>query len=415
MLEELLADELTEPAVKTSAGNGDGPTPPAEPNVNVKQPGFVKDPKKGFRDHVEFLNGVIKSTRAKRIDDPRLRFLVTDHEGKAVHQIGTDGAVVDANGSPVNITAGSDEQGMYADPYGGFFVPEAFVPGPLMVDPEADPISGMTTFIPMTAPVVKFNARVDKSHASSVSGGFIWYRRAEADTVTASRSSYEQVKLEAESLMGIAYATNELLAASPVSFAAIIQNGFRSELPNRLTKERLNGTGVGEFEGIRNAGCKVAVDAETGQDADSIVYENVVKMRARCWNYQQAVWMYNHDCLPTLMNMTMDIGTSGVPVWQTNAKEGEPDTFLGRPAYPSEYCQTIGDAGDIILAVWAEYLEGTYMPFETAESIHVRFVENETAFRATMMNAGAHWWRSALTPAISTTTLSPVVELAERA
>jgi hypothetical protein len=65
------------------------------------------------------------------------------------------------------------------------------------------------------------------------------------------------------------------------------------------------------------------------------------------------------------------------------------------------------------LCNWSEYLEGTYMPYETAESMHVRFLENETAFRVTMMNAGAHWWRSVLTP-VNGSTLSPVVYLQTR-
>lgn len=408
-LDAVLAAELTEPPIATSRDTDAGPG-----RVEVKPPNFIKDPKKGFQTHTEFLTGVIKSTRAGRVEDPRLRFLVSDREGKAVHQIGTDGMVIDAAGRSVNIAAGSDEQGMYADPYGGFFVPEAFSPGPMQVQPEADPIGPRVTRVPMTAPVVKINARVDKDHSTSVSGGFQLYRRAETDSASSSRAAYEQVRLEANSLYGLAYATNELLASSPVSFAAIIAAGFRSEIPNKLIDERLNGTGVGEFEGVANSGAIVTVSAETDQDADSIVYENIVKMRARAWNYQNCVWLYNHDCLPQLMTMVLEIGTGGVPMWQTSARDGEPDMLCGRPAFPTEYCKTVGDAGDIILVNWGEYLEGTYMPFETAESMHVRFVENETAFRVTMMNAGALWWRSYLTPKNSTNYLSPVVYLAAR-
>ena len=382
-------------------------------HITVKQPGFVLDPKKGFRDHTEFLHGVIRSTKTGRVEDPRLRFLVSDRDGRAVHQIGHDGMVLDASGKPVNITAGSDEQGMYSDPYGGFFIPEAFTPGPLSIAPEADQIGTRTRKIPMTAPVVKLNAKVDKTHSTSISGGLRWYRRAETDKAASSRMEFDQVRLEAYSLYGLAYATNELLASSPVSFAAMIAAGFQTELSNKLNKERLEGTGVGEFEGLTNAACKITVAKETGQAADTIVYENLIKMRARCYNYQNAVWLCNHDCLPQLMSLYIAIGTAGVPAWQTNAREGETDTLLGRPVVTTEYCKTIGDAGDLILADWGEYLEGTYMPYQTAESMHVRFLENETCFRVTMMNAGAHWWRSVLTP-VNGSTLSPVVYLAAR-
>jgi hypothetical protein len=74
--------------------------------------------------------------------------------------------------------------------------------------------------------------------------------------------------------------------------------------------------------------------------------------------------------------------------------------------------QTLGTAGDLMLVNWSQYLEGTYQPLQSAESIHVRFVNNERAFRFTMRNDGAPWWRSALTPKHSSNTLSPYVRLA---
>jgi HK97 family phage major capsid protein len=166
---------------------------------------------------------------------------------------------------------------------------------------------------------------------------------------------------------------------------------------------------------VINAPCLVSITKETGQDADSIVYENIIKMRARCWRYQDAIWLYNHDCLPQLMQLVMVIGTSGVPMWQTSAREGEPDMLLGRPAFPTEFCPTVGDAGDIILGNWSQYLEGTYQPLESAESLHVRFEYNERTFRFTMRNDGRCWWRSALTPKKSTSTLSPFVVINARA
>jgi hypothetical protein len=74
LYQQRLELEENEPPIYDS--DRDGPT-----RIEVKPPGFVQDPKKGFETHTEFLNGVIKSTRAGRIDDPRLRFLVADREG----------------------------------------------------------------------------------------------------------------------------------------------------------------------------------------------------------------------------------------------------------------------------------------------------------------------------------------------
>ena len=267
--------------------------------------------------------------------------------------------------------------------------------------------------IPMATPRVEIPARTDNNHSSSLAGGLIVYRRSEAQSVTATRMQVEQVALTANILSGLTYTTEELLSDSAISFVSLIEAGFRDEFAGKLLNEKIRGTGVGEMEGILNTPGLISVDAETGQDGDTIVYDNIVNMRARCWGYGNAVWLYNQDVLPQLMKLTMG-GLLNVPMWQTSAREGEPDMLLGRPAFPCEYCPTLGDAGDLLLCNWSQYLEGSYQPLQSGESVHVRFIYNERTFRFTMRNDGRCWWRAALTPAVSTTTLFPFVAIAAR-
>ena len=356
---------------------------------NVKN-AFEDDPQKGFKTPREFLTSVISNADRPSAEarDERLRFLAT---------------------------AGSDEQGGYSDPYGGFLVPVGFAPNLMQMTPEADPIGAATTKVPMTSPRVELLARTDKDHTTSVSGGLTVCRRAETQTQSASRMTMEKIALNAYSLFGLAYATEEILNDSPISFAAILEAGFRDQFSSHLINERINGTGAGEFEGVMKSAALITVAKETGQDADSLVYENLIKMRSRCWRYSDAIWLANHDCLPQLMSLVMPIGTGGVPLWQMNAKEGEPDRILGRPVVLTEYCQTVGDLGDIMLVNWSQYLEGTYEALQSAESIHVRFVNHERTFKFWLRNGGRCWWRSALTPKNSANTLSPFVTLAVRA
>ena len=47
--------------------------------------------------------------------------------------------------------------------------------------------------------------------------------------------------------------------------------------------------------------------------------------------------------------------------------------------------------------------------------MHVRFENHEQVFKFWTENAGAPWWRSALTPKNGANTLSPFVTLAARA
>lgn len=347
-------------------------------------------------------------------DDPKHGFkspraFVTD-----VMVAGTTGRVSEKlKPLTVKATAGSDEQGGYSDPYGGYMVPEAFSPNLLKTSAPDDPMGSRTRKIPMSAPRVSMPARVDKDHSSSVSGGFVVYRRAEADTVSATRAELEKVSLVADSLMGVAYATNEILTDSPVSFAAIIASGFADEFTSRLAYERISGTGVGEYEGLDNSGSVLSITKETNQKANTIVVQNVLKMRARCWGYGKAIWMANQTCLPQLSQLTISNGTSVVPIYHFSMVEDQPDMLLGRPIIYTEYCAALSSAGDLRLVNWNEYLEGNYQRVEGVSSIHVRFTQNESAFRFTARNAGGCWWRSALTPK-NGDTLSPNIKLGAR-
>ncbi len=373
-------------------------------HIKVVKERIEDDPQKGFKHPRDFLMEIMSVTRKHT---PESRW----SDGlKCLHtaRFSDYGDAIETK------TAGSDEQGEYADPYGGFLIPIAYTPDLLKLDPEADPTSSLTRRIPMAGPRVEIRARVDKNHTDSVSGGLRVYRRMETDTAATSRIEFEKVVLEANSLFGVAFATEELLADSPISFTALLAQSFSDEFTSKIFSERLGGTGVGQFEGIKNTACKIEVTAETGQTADTIVWQNVLKMRARCWRYSQAIWLYNHDALTNLMTMTLPIGTAGHAMWHTSGTDDRPDMLLGRPAYATEYCETLGDAGDIWLCVWGEYLEGIMQPLQSAESIHVRFQDHERCFKCWMRNAGVPWWRSALTPKNSTGTLSPFVNLAAR-
>lgn len=354
--------------------------------------------------------------REAYLDDPRRGFKSGKDFLLAVRAACVPGGRVDdrIKGLRVSATVGSDEHQGGADQYGGFAIPVGFLPQMLQVGVEMDPTVG-TTSIPMSSPRVQIPARVDKNHSSSVSGGLRFYRRAETTAATASKMEMELIELNATVLTGLAYASEELLADSAISFTALLEAGFRDEFTATMINERLNGTGAGQYLGVMNSPALVTVAKESGQAADTIVWQNIVKMRSRCWGYQNAVWLCNHDCLPQLMQLSMPIGTGGVAMWQVNGSEGSPNTLLGRPVIATEFCDTVGDLGDIVLANWSQYIEGTYSPLMSDESMHVRFEYNERAFRFGVRNAGAPWWRSSLTTKNSSNTLSPFVTLAARA
>ncbi len=365
------------------------------------------DGARGFRTPREFLSAVAALSKGERVDDSireRITPLAFESDGA--------GFMLPSAFAPRRFTAGSDEQGVYSDPYGGFLVPQTSqLAGVREVMWEGDPTSGLVTRVPMTAREVELIARVDKDHSSSVTGGFTVSRTAETQTVAATRSTYEKVRLRADKLMGIAYASSEVLRESPASFAAIIDAGMRTQFASQVFDEKIRGTGVGEYLGILNSPAVIEVTKETNQTADTIVYQNLVKMRSRIYGKGgRPVWMIISDALEQLMQL---VNPAGQLIWQADATTGPSGRILGFPIVEAEECSALGDVGDIMLVNMAEYLEGLYQPIEAASSVHVRFLNDETAYRFTVYNAGAPWWRSALTPKHGQTK-SPIVTLGAR-
>lgn len=250
-------------------------------------------------------------------------------------------------------------------------------------------------------------------------GGVRVYRRAEADTVTASKPTLEKFELELEDLMGIAYVTNRVLRDAP-ALGQLYRDAFTSEFAFTLDDEIFRGTGVGQCLGIihANNGALVSVSAEAGQGADTILAENIINMYGRMHprSVQNAVWLVNQAAFPQLQTMQIGTGTSGQLVYMpAGGLSGQPyATLYGRPVIAIEQASALGDVGDIVFADLSQYILVRKGGIEEAESMHVRFLYDETAFRWIQRINGRPKDRSAITPYKGANTLSPFVALAAR-
>ena len=301
---------------------------------------------------------------------------------------------------------------------GGFLVPEEFRVELLMLALEQAVVRPRARVIPMGGATVKIPAILDTSHATSVFGGVQASWVAEAgDLSTVREPTFRQVVLTARKLTGYTRASNELIQDSAISLEAIINDLFPQAIAYFEDDAFINGTGAGQPLGILNADALVSVAKETGQAANTIVYENVVKMFSRMLpqSTARAVWVVNPNVFPQLAAMSLSVGTGGSAVWMSNAVGGPPATILGRPVVFSEKCQTLGTAGDIYFVDFGYYLIGDRMALQMASSPHVRFNNDETVWRFTQRVDGRPWLTSALTPRFGTTTLSAIVALATRA
>ncbi len=155
----------------------------------------------------------------------------------------------------------------------------------------------------------------------------------------------------------------------------------------------------------------VTVAPEDGQDAGTINAMNVTKMMGRFkGNIRNAAWFVNQDCLSQFPLMTV----GDKLVYQPDFKRSPFGGLFQLPVIPVEFCQTLGDFGDIVLADWSQYLLITKGGVEEAESIHVKFLTDETAFRFIMRNNGQPQHDQPITPLNGVNTLSPFVMLGAR-
>ncbi|MGD9749775.1 MAG: phage major capsid protein [Acidimicrobiia bacterium] len=302
---------------------------------------------------------------------------------------------------------------------GGFLVPEEFRAELLRVALESAIVRPRARVIPMGTPRIKFPAIDSTSNASSVYGGIIGYWSEEGATLTASSAKFSSITLDAQKLTGYAEVPNELLADSAVSVSAFIDQTFPEALAWFEDIAFLRGTGVGEPLGILSTGntCAVSVAKESGQAADTIVWENLVKMFSRMLpqSLSRAVWVAHIDTFPELATMALSVGTGGGPIWLKDGDQSAPMSILGRPVIFTEKAETLGDLGDINLIDFGYYLIGDRQQVSAQTSEHFKFNTDTTAYRIIQRVDGRPWLKSAITPNKGSNTLSPVVKLAARA
>lgn len=304
---------------------------------------------------------------------------------------------------------------------GGFLVEKDIADGLLRRTFDVAMIGRRVRRIPISAKSngMKIRALKDDSRATgSRWGGVRGYWADEGESITPSRPKFRTMDLQLKKLVGLMYATDEMLQDS-TALAAIIQEAFPQEFAFLVDDAIFEGTGSHQPLGFMNAGCKVTVAKETGQAAATIVKENIDKMwsRLRGPSMANAEWWINQDCYPQLMSLHQVIGTGGVPVYLPpgGLSTSPYGTLLGRPVLPIEYCSTLGTEGDIVLCDPSQYTMIEKGSIQYATSIHVAFLTGEQAFRFIYRVDGQPVDDKPITPFKGTATRSTCITLATRA
>lgn len=319
--------------------------------------------------------------------------------------------------SPAIKATGASE-GIPAD--GGFLLDPTLVNFVLQPMHEVGPYSRLARKLPTNSNYGWINGVNETSRATgSRWGGVRGYRLAEGDTKTASKPSFRRINWELKKYAVLVYATDELLQDKAL-FSEIVRTGASEELAFMANDDILNGVGAAGPLGILQSPCLVTVAKEAAQTADTVVYENIVKMWARLLPRSKSsagtAWFVNPDVMPQLDTLVLTAGTAGIPPRFVNYNDQGVMTIKGKPVFETEFNSTVGDVGDILLGDMSEYLMWQHSAgVQEAVSIHVQFLTDETVFRLVMRLDGQPSLNSALTPYKGSNTQSPFVTLAERA
>lgn len=302
---------------------------------------------------------------------------------------------------------------------GGFLVPEEFRSEIMMRALEKALVRPRAMVIPMNTSRLSLPTVDETSQVSSVFGGVVVYRTAEGEELVESSASFAALKMDASKQTALSHIPNELMR-DVGAFGAF----FDATMPQAFSfyedLDFISGNGSGVPLGALHASNQalITVAAEAGQLANTIVWENCLKMYARLLpdSADNAIWVAGPDTFTELATMALTVGTGGSAIWLTDGTQRPVLTLLGLPVVRSGKAPAaLGTQGDLSLVDFSQYAIGDYQQMTIDSSPHAKFTSDKTTLRGIARNDGRPTLLSALTPHNNSATLSAYIQLATRA
>jgi len=280
--------------------------------------------------------------------------------------------------------AAGDGQVIGNDPEGGFAVPTETRIALEGATLDASPVRQSATIVPMSTKTLDVTRIQDYTHASGyISGGAQAYWGSENGALTASKIKLEQVKLDLQPLTALGYMSHQAMKFSAVSGGLLVQELGQAIAFAEEGAFLTDGTGAGMPQAIMNAAAKISITRNTTvRVLATDIWSMIARLRIK--NAGAVKWIANQELLPQFAQLNLAVGTGGAAIWMpsNDATQGFPGTLYGYPVQWSEYPEALGTAGDLILGDFSQYEIGDFVEGpEAAESIHIKFLEAQTAYR----------------------------------
>lgn len=370
------------PAIHASAS---APAPPA------KRAPSETDPRRwGFGNFNEFVAAVKRSSAKGGHVDPRL-----------------------VGNAAAPSTYGSESKG--SD--GGFAVPPDFR------DTIMSKVLGEQSLLTLTDQQISSNNSItfpaDETTPWQTTGGIQAFWEGEGEPKPQSKPELTEKLVKLNKIIALVPLSDELLEDS-AAMASYVNRKAPEKINARINEAIVRGSGQGMPLGILRSPATVVVPKETGQAADSVVFNNITKL----WTAitpaarRKARWLMNPDVEQHLMTMQFPGTGTAVPAYvPPGGLSAAPyGTLLGRPIIYSEAMAPVGELGDIVFGDLANYLIAVKTGGIRSEvSMHLWFDYDLTAFRFLLRVGGQPWWNAPIVPAsIASTKRGFFATLAER-
>jgi HK97 family phage major capsid protein len=299
---------------------------------------------------------------------------------------------------------------------GGYVVPEEYAATFLDVALESEVVRPRATVYPMKFNSLKIPGFVIGNHATNLYGGVTSEWIGESETMTEHPPQFRSINLVTKKLACYAVASNELIEdGQQANFDSYLSQSLINGISFGMDYAFLQGNGAGMPLGILKSPCLITQAIETGQTADTLLWENLINMMA-CMHpncFPKSVWIASLSIIPQLLTMSLPVGTGGSFIPAMSETNGQ-FKVLTRPVIFTEKLPKLGDKGDIILADLSQYCIGLRKEIRLEKSIHVHFQTDEQDYRCLLRVDGQPSWDSTMTLNDGTSVVSPFITLAAR-
>lgn len=281
---------------------------------------------------------------------------------------------------------------------GGFSVPSELVASWLDSSLESEVVRPRATVVPMrsrTRQVVGVDA---SSSASLLFGAFAGGWTAEGQEIAIETPKLKMLELTANVLAILAEIPNQLIQDGQ-GYTAGLEAAIVKALSWYLDLAFLTGSGAGQPRGVLNDPALITVLKEGGQNANTILYENLANMLNRLHpaSVDKAIWICNQGTRAALLQLSQIIGTGGSAV-PALTESGGRFRLLTLPVQFTEKVPGIGTKGDVLLCDLSQYEIGLNQDMQLASSNLPGFTRNTSHFRGLLRGDGQGLWNSAYTP-----------------